>query len=63
VIGGDGEPKEGASMMQHPVLIEFRTLDAANAWYDSPVYAPLKRLRHGAGRFNAILMAGLPEPL
>ena len=50
-------------MMQHPVLIEFRTLDAANAWYDSPVYAPLKRLRHGAGRFNAILMAGLPEPL
>ena len=63
VIGGDVELKEGASMVQYPVLIEFPTLDAANAWYDSPEYAPLKRLRHGAGRFNAIFMAGLPEPL
>ncbi len=62
VIGGDVELKEGASMVHFPVLIEFPTLNAANAWYDSPEYAPLKRLRHGAGRFNAIFIAGLPEP-
>jgi uncharacterized protein (DUF1330 family) len=61
VIGGDVELKEGTSMVHFPVLIEFPTLDAANAWYDSPEYAPLKRLRHGAGRFNAIFMAGLPR--
>ena len=28
-------------MVHYPVLIEFPTLDAANAWYDSPEYAPL----------------------
>ena len=61
VIGGDVELKEGASMVHFPVLIVFPSLDAANAWSDSPEYAPLKR-RHGAGRFNAIFMAGRPEP-
>ena len=50
-------------MVQYPVLKEVPTQEAANAWYDSPEYAPLKRLRHGAGRINAIFMAGLPEPL
>jgi uncharacterized protein (DUF1330 family) len=49
-------------MVTFPVLIEFPTLDDANAWYDSPEYAPLKRLRHGAGVFNATFIAGLPEP-
>jgi uncharacterized protein (DUF1330 family) len=61
-IGGNVEVKEGTSMVHYPVLIEFPTLDDANAWYDSPEYAPLKRLRHGAGLFNATFIAGLPEP-
>jgi uncharacterized protein (DUF1330 family) len=63
VIGGAVELKEGKSMVEYPVIIEFPTLDAANAWYDSPEYAPLKQLRHGAGRFNAVFIAGLAEPL
>jgi uncharacterized protein (DUF1330 family) len=50
-------------MVHFPVLIEFPTLDAANAWYDSPEYAPLKELRHTAGRFNAVFIPGLPQPL
>jgi uncharacterized protein (DUF1330 family) len=62
VIGGDVELKEGRSMVRYPVLIEFPTLAAANAWYDSAEYAPLKRVRHGAGRFNAVFIDGLPEP-
>ena len=60
-VGGDIEVKEGASMVTFPVLIEFPTLEDANAWYDSPEYAPLKQLRHGAGFFNAIFFPGLPE--
>ena len=62
VIGGTVELKEGAPMVHYPVMIEFPTLEAANAWYDSPEYAPLKRMRHGAGRYNAIFMAALPQP-
>jgi uncharacterized protein (DUF1330 family) len=61
VIGGDVEVKEGAPMVHYPVLIEFPTLDDANQWYQSPEYAPLKRLRHSAGRFNATFIAGLSE--
>ena len=60
VIGGDVDVKEGASMVHYPVLIEFPTLDAANAWYESPEYAPLKQLRQGAGRFDAVFVSGLP---
>lgn len=62
VIGGAVEVKEGAPMVHQPVLIEFPTLDDANRWYESPVYAPLKRLRHSAGRFNATFIAGLTMP-
>jgi uncharacterized protein (DUF1330 family) len=62
VIGGDVDVKEGTSMVHFPVLIEFPTLDAANAWYHSPEYAPLKRLRLSAGRFNAVFVEGLPTP-
>jgi len=61
VIGGDVQVKEGESMVHFPVLIEFPTLDAANAWYNSPEYAPLQRLRHSAGRFNAVFVAGLAD--
>lgn len=60
VIGGRVEVKEGSSMFRFPVVIEFPSLDAANAWYDSPEYAPLKALRHSAGRFNAVFVAGRP---
>lgn len=58
-IGGPFEVKEGVPMVRFPVLIEFPTLAAANAWYDSPEYARLRAIRHSAGRFNAIFMAGL----
>lgn len=62
VIGGPVEVKEGVSMVHFPVLIEFPTLDAANAWYESPEYGRLRSIRHGAGRFNAVFFAGLPDP-
>ncbi len=61
VIGGDVELKEGASMVHYPVLIEFPTLDAANAWYDSPEYAPLKALRQQHMRFDVMLVDGLSD--
>ena len=56
LAGGAVELKEGNWQPNHPVIIEFPDLDAANAWYDSPEYAPLKHQRKAAGRFNAVFM-------
>ena len=62
MIGG-GVEAQGASVDGAlPGADRVPPLDAANAWYDSPEYAPLKWLRHGAGRFNTIFIAGLPDP-
>jgi uncharacterized protein (DUF1330 family) len=30
----------------------------ARAWYDSPAYQPLKAVRHGAARNDAMLITG-----
>jgi uncharacterized protein (DUF1330 family) len=40
------------------VLMEFPDADSARAWYDSPAYQPLKAIRHGAARNNAVLIDG-----
>lgn len=56
VKGGRTELKEGNLPLSSPVIIEFPDMASANAWYDSPEYAPLKAQRHGAGTFNATLI-------
>lgn len=56
LIGGDFERKEGTWEPTFPVLIEFPDRASADAWYDSPEYAPLKALRQGSGRFNAVFI-------
>jgi uncharacterized protein (DUF1330 family) len=57
VIGGPLEVVEGHWQPAFPVMLEFPSLDAAHRWYDSPEYAPLKKLRHAATRGNAVFMA------
>lgn len=42
IRGGDTEIKEGDWEPNFPVMIEFPDHAAANAWYNSPDYAPLK---------------------
>lgn len=59
VLGGDTELKEGDWQPTYPVMIEFPSLEAANAWYESPEYAPLRAKRLGAGQFNAVFIDGL----
>jgi uncharacterized protein (DUF1330 family) len=36
--------------------MEFPDGDSARAWYESPAYRPLKAIRHGAPRNNAVLI-------
>jgi len=59
VIGGPVERREGEWSPAFPVLIEFPTIEAARAWYDSPEYRPLRERRIGAVDSEAVLIAGL----
>jgi uncharacterized protein (DUF1330 family) len=43
--GGDVEVLEGEWEPQRLVIIEFESMERLREWYDSPEYAPLKRLR------------------
>jgi uncharacterized protein (DUF1330 family) len=58
-IGGPFQVKEGSWRPTFPVIIEFPNLDAANRWYDSPEYQPLKALRHAGSRGNMVFIEGL----
>jgi uncharacterized protein (DUF1330 family) len=58
-VGGPFEVKEGNWKPTFPVILEFPDLAAANRWYDSPEYTPLKALRLAATRGNMVFLQGL----
>lgn len=58
-IGGPFEVKEGDWKPTFPVFLEFPDLAAANRWYDSPEYQPLKALRLAATRGSIVFVQGL----
>jgi len=41
------------------VLIRFPDMDAARAWANSPEYAPVKAVRHGAAATTLALVDGI----
>ena len=45
VRGGAIHPVEGDLGIDRMVVLEFATMEAARAFYDSPEYAPLHKLR------------------
>ncbi len=48
VRGGEVEVLEGNWEPQRLVILEFESMERFRQFYDSPDYAPLKRLRHEA---------------
>ncbi len=58
VRGGKVEPLEGGWSPKRVVLVEFPSFEQASAWYRSPEYAPLIRLRQRASRGKLILVEG-----
>jgi uncharacterized protein (DUF1330 family) len=58
---GEVDVKEGDWAPTFPVIIKFPSMDAAQAWYNSDDYAPLKALRHSAGKFSAVFIEGNTE--
>ena len=58
--GGERVVLEGEDDGLRLVLIEFPSLDDARAFYNSPEYAAIKRLREGAGEAQFIAIDGYP---
>ncbi len=61
VVGGAAKVLEGQWKPAYPVLIEFESVERAEAWYRSEDYEPLKRLRRSAVTNTGVLIEGLAE--
>ena len=55
---GGHEMLEGAAM-EGVVIVEFPTVAAAKAWYDSPAYREARELRFKAADYRAFIVQGL----
>ena len=53
-----GEVLEGSWDPKRLVVLEFESMEQAKAWYDSPEYADLKKLRQSASIGKLIFASG-----
>lgn len=58
VRGGAAQQLEGGWEPQRIVVLEFESAERARAWYGSPEYGPLLRLRQSASEGRFILAEG-----
>ena len=59
VRGYDVRAVEGAWEHERMVIVEFPDKEAAQAWYDSDVYRPLRELRQRSASTVILLAAGV----
>ena len=57
--GGATDPLEGGWDPARLVILEFPTMEAARAWWESAEYAEAKALRHAAAHSQMIAVQGL----
>jgi uncharacterized protein (DUF1330 family) len=57
--GGKTEALEGNWQPKRMVMLEFKNMEAARFWWNSPEYAKAKKLRHKAASANIVLVEGL----
>lgn len=53
---------EGAWHGDQTVVLEFESVDAARAWYESEVYQKAAKLRHAAADCNVVILSGFEIP-
>ncbi len=58
--GGPSSVLEGDWSPKRLVILEFPSLDQANAWASSAEYAPAKQIRQRASRSNIVVVDGAP---
>ena len=61
VLSVDRKPQvlEGAWHGDQTVVLEFESVDAARAWYESEEYQNAAKLRRAAADCNAVIVSGL----
>ena len=57
--GGATHTLEGGWSPKRLVILEFPSVERAQAWIDSPEYAPARRLRQASARSNVIITEGI----
>ncbi len=57
--GGETRTLEGGWSPKRLVILEFPSVERAQAWIDSPEYAPARRLRQACARSNLIVTEGV----
>ena len=55
-LEGDWEP-------DRLVVIEFESVEAARAWYDSDDYREIRQMREGAGEWRMVVVEGVRQPI
>jgi len=58
VLADQPEPVEGNPDIRRVVILEFPSLEAARAFWTSPEYAEVKKLREGVGVVEAVMFEG-----
>ena len=59
VRGGAVTALEGEFQPKRIVILEFPSVERAQAWWDSPEYRPLRALRQSASRGDLFVVAGV----
>ncbi len=58
VRGGTVQVQEGKWLPKRLVILEFPSVERAQAWYDSPEYAPAKALRQATSSADLLIVGG-----
>ena len=59
IRAGKVELLEGQPDARPMIVFEFPSVDAIHAFWDSPEYVPVKKLRQGAANLNVWAVAGI----
>lgn len=64
VLAADPRPEvlEGEWHGDQTVVLEFASMEAARAWYESAAYEKAKPLRQAAADTNAVIVSGFAMP-
>ena len=62
IVDGAPDVKEGTWHGTQTVVLEFDSVDAANAWYNSPAYQESIPLRQAAAECNVAVLSGFDMP-
>ena len=58
--GGETKQLEGDWQPKRLVILEFPSIEQAQAWINSPEYAAPRKMRQKAARSNIVVVEGLP---